>query len=180
MGFDSIQAGQNWGPRTETRKFNDAIADKGWSGAFWGRIEELKLPPFNYKGNNPYQAARREYEEKLGWHDPPPKADDGKVDAKVFEGKEATSLEVVRWVSRNVMIKDVKAEDAPSADAWALMWWIQRSTAQANDFWLRIWPKTLPASTTETTKGFEDDGEVIDLIERVRKEAACGQVRVGQ
>lgn len=97
----------------------------------------------------------------------------GRVPGKEFEGKTCGRAQVVDWVAKHLAIGDVSPEDAPSAEAWAMLTWVQRSYLNETDFWKSIYRALLPNKTELEAEGrFSDDGRgILRIISSVEK--AC-------
>ena len=99
-----------------------------------------------------------------------------------FGEKQATEVETIRWVSRNMAIRDPDPDTCPDASAWALLAHCRKVPAAANEFWKTTYTKLLPTRTQmEAQKGEKDvDGsktlEIIDDLLKIGKEAIkqCG------
>ena len=104
------------------------------------------------------------------------------VDLEVFEGKQATEVEVIRWVARNMMVSNPSTEECPDATAWALLAHCRMSPLAVAEFWKTTYTKLLPSrAQMEVQKGDnETDGskalEVIEDLLRISAEAkrSCG------
>jgi len=104
------------------------------------------------------------------------------VDLEVFEGKQATEVEVIRWVARNMMVSNPSTEECPDATAWALLSHCRMSPLAVAEFWKTTYTKLLPSrAQMEVQKGDnETDGskalEVIEDLLRISEEAkrSCG------
>jgi len=104
------------------------------------------------------------------------------VDLSVFEGKQATEVEIIRWVARNMMVNDPSIAECPDGSAWGLLAHCRQSNMSAAEFWKTTFTKLLPSrAQMEASKGEKDtDGskttEVIDELLSISKEAEklCG------
>jgi len=104
------------------------------------------------------------------------------VDLEVFEGKQATEVEVIRWVARNMMVSNPSAEECPDATAWALLAHCRMSPLAVAEFWKTTYTKLLPSrAQMEAQKGDnETDGsktlQIISELRKIGKEAIkqCG------
>lgn len=96
------------------------------------------------------------------------------VKAKMFKGKTCDERTAVQWVVENLMIVDVKPEQAPSATAWTMLMECRTDKDFRRAMLQSIWPKLLPSkSQLETTAKFEDTGaEALDLIRNLRAVSA--------
>ena len=96
-----------------------------------------------------------------------------RVPAQMFAGKTAATQETVAWVAQNIALTDVKPENAPSSESWAMLQWVRGAEANEREFWERIFTKLLPPRPQMVTaERFKDDGR--DLI------ALCDQIIVMQ
>jgi len=89
----------------------------------------------------------------------PPGQPQAKVEAAAFEGKEPCSVrEAVEWVFNNHAVPGLKAEDAPSAGAWALY----QEASKPDHRWSflqKVMDRLLPTrSTLELEDKRRDDG----------------------
>jgi len=104
------------------------------------------------------------------------------VDLEVFEGKQATEVEVIRWVARNMMVSNPSTEECPDSTAWALLAHCRMSPLALAEFWKTTYTKLLPSrAQMEVQKGDnETDGskalEVIEDLLKISEEAkrSCG------
>ena len=94
----------------------------------------------------------------------------GGLDGKVFNAAGASPRKVVEWVFDNLLLDDLKPDDAPSPGAWALLQDLKKYPDLRKEFYRSIWSKLLPTKTElDAAERFSDDGrEQIKLIERVR------------
>ena len=87
-----------------------------------------------------------------------------------FKAETASIAETVRWVASFLMINDARPEDAPSAEAWAMLQWARRNNANEAAFWGQIWRQLMPTKQAlEAETRFNDDGRpILDLISRIQ------------
>ena len=92
-----------------------------------------------------------------------------------FKAETASIAETVRWVASFLMVNDASPEDAPSAEAWAMLQWARRNNANEAAFWGQIWRQLMPTKQAlEAETRFNDDGRpILDLISRIQ--SATGQ-----
>jgi hypothetical protein len=95
---------------------------------------------------------------------------DGAVDSTVFASGNASTPECVSWVAKNIMLKDAKASDAPSSEAWSMLCWARRNNQNEAQFWGTIYTKLLPSrSQLDAEQKYRDDGRaVLSVIERLK------------
>lgn len=98
------------------------------------------------------------------------------VPAAMFADKpDVSSIEEVEWVKNHIAIADVRAEDAPSSGAWAMLYYVRTNHEGAKQFWTSINTKLFPSrSQLEKAAAFKDDGQDIDelLLKELRRAAA--------
>ena len=87
-----------------------------------------------------------------------------------FKAETASIAETVRWVASFLMVNDASPEDAPSAEAWAMLQWARRNNANEAAFWGQIWRQLMPTKQAlEAETRFNDDGRpILDLISRIQ------------
>lgn len=93
------------------------------------------------------------------------------VSRKMFHGKEANEIEVIRWVARNMDIRDVSPEDCPDAAAWRLLKRCRDSKLFEQLFWQSMWTKVVPsrAQIEKEAGPSEMDGtQEIAMIDKIR------------
>lgn len=88
-----------------------------------------------------------------------------------FEGREASEVEIIRWVVRNMDVKDVGVKDCPDPAAWTFLKECRASASFRQTFLAQVWAKILPARVS--TNGDEDknvvDGtDTISMIEKIQ------------
>jgi len=87
-----------------------------------------------------------------------------------FKAETASIAETVRWVASFLMVSDASPEDAPSAEAWAMLQWARRNNANEAAFWGQIWRQLMPTKQAlEAETRFNDDGKpILELISRIK------------
>jgi len=123
--------------------------------------KELKNNSFPSAGLTP-SAERSDFE---NW--------DGKID----------TINDLNWIYNNLMVKDVKASDAPSPGAWAHLQYHRSSDEAMTEFFTKVYPRLIPAKGTiqKLADLFHDDGRTtFDLIDRLLAEdaASSGEIPV--
>jgi len=96
---------------------------------------------------------------------------DGKID----------TISDINWLYNNLMVKDVKPEDAPSPGAWAHLQYHRSSKAAMAEFFTKVYPRLIPAKSTmqKMQDKFHDDGRTtFDLLDRLLAEDAAGEGEV--
>lgn len=151
---------------TESRgQMETRLKREGRSEAFEARCRALKAEGLS--GSDAYQLAVHEFSEPL-----PRVENNGRVPAKLFEGKVPPIRTTIEWVAQKIAISDVKPEHAPSSEAWGLLQWVQRSDTNESEFWRSIYPKLLPSrSQMESVdrpleQDEEDDDPTMRALER--------------
>lgn len=94
------------------------------------------------------------------------------VDAAVFEGRDCSVPDAIRWVAANIFVVGVSPETCPGPTAWNLLQW---SRVHPDDFYSSLFPKLVPARAVLETEGerFGDDGtEGLTLVESMMPKAA--------
>jgi len=118
----------------------------------------VKQPFFEVKGLQPKPTRGMRYmPESRDDDDDDAAPSGGLVSASVFAGKQTSASQTIDWVASHVAIRDVHPEEAPSATAWAMLQWVQRSPGNQAEFWRLIYPKRLP-----TSKAFEAEQQIIE------------------
>ena len=87
-----------------------------------------------------------------------------------FEGREASEVEVIRWVVRNMDVKDVGVKDCPDPAAWTFLKECRSSPSFRQTFLAQVWAKILPArvsSGNEDDKGAIDGSNTVSMIEKI-------------
>lgn len=92
------------------------------------------------------------------------------ADKGSFKAETASIAETVRWVASFLMVSDAVPEDAPSAEAWAMLQWARRNNANEAAFWGQIWRQLMPTKQAlEAETRFSDDGKpILELIDRIK------------
>ena len=88
-----------------------------------------------------------------------------------FRRKEANEIEVIRWVARNMDIRDVKPADCPDAAAWRLLKKCRESKLFEQLFWQSMWTKVVPSRTQlekEAGPSEMDGTQEIATIDKIR------------
>ena len=88
-----------------------------------------------------------------------------------FRRKEANEIEVIRWVARNMDIRDVKPADCPDAAAWRLLKKCRESRLFEQLFWQSMWTKVVPSRTQlekESGPSEMDGTQEIATIDKIR------------
>ncbi len=82
-------------------------------------------------------------------------------------------LKEVEWVKNNLVVADVKPEDAPSPGAWAMLVSYRASPGTARFFFEKIVSATMPRrQEIEAQERFKDDGRKLDdMADGVKKMA---------
>ncbi len=94
----------------------------------------------------------------------------GYAEASQFKAETASTADTVRWVASFLMVSDAAPEDAPSAEAWAMLQWARRNNANEASFWSQMWKQLMPTKQAlEAETRFSDDGRpIMDLIHRIQ------------
>ena len=94
----------------------------------------------------------------------------GYASASQFKAETASTADTVRWVASFLMVSDAAPEDAPSAEAWAMLQWARRNNANEASFWSQMWKQLMPTKQAlEAETRFSDDGRpIMDLISRIQ------------
>lgn len=103
----------------------------------------------------------------------------GEMDAEstlgsVFDGAGIVDFRVqFEWVLENIDRLDIKAHDAPSAGAWALLRQCRSDATFRKDMYKQALSKLMPdRKALESERRFYDDGRtMLDFIERIRQES---------
>ncbi|MFH1741369.1 MAG: hypothetical protein ABIH23_20385 [bacterium] len=94
------------------------------------------------------------------------------VDMAQFDGRDGTSLDIVKWVTRNLDVEVVDLEGCPDATAITLLNECRKDSKFRDEFWAKFFTKTIPTKGPENE---EDDQVILDgrvtieLIERIQK-----------
>lgn len=75
--------------------------------------------------------------------------------------RNVANSEAVQWVALNVANPNVRATDAPGSQAWGLLLWVRRSSANESSFWASMWPKLSPQLPKESELA---DEPCLDLV----------------
>jgi hypothetical protein len=97
-----------------------------------------------------------------------------------FEGREASEVEIIRWVARYMDIADVTPEMCPDPAAWSLLNACRRNPVFAVEFWRSVYTKIIPSRSQ--LEGKMGDGlmdgkvqvEIIDKILVLKQKAESG------
>lgn len=86
-----------------------------------------------------------------------------------FEGKTASIVEAIQWVSQNLENTNVTPEDAPCSEAWGMLVNYAQSAIRKADFWEKVFVKLIPSrSQLDTDKVVDVDGiKIVDAIDRL-------------
>lgn len=97
----------------------------------------------------------------------PPK----RLEAKFGEVSEDSSYVAIQWVGQHMAVLDVKESDAPDSTAYALLIRCQESPSFRDDFWAKIWIKTIPSTKAlESQQRFRDKGQpILELNAEIRR-----------
>jgi hypothetical protein len=95
---------------------------------------------------------------------------EGLLESSKFTDGGASTPECVAWVAKHMMVKDAKAESAPSSEAWSMLCWARRNNQNEAQFWGQIYTKLLPSrSQLDAEQRFKDDGrKVLGIIEKLK------------
>jgi len=87
--------------------------------------------------------------------------------------QQLSAVKEVEWVKNNLVVEDVKPEDAPSPGAWAMLVSYRRSPGTARLFFEKIMAGMLPRrQEIEAQERFRDDGRKLDdMADGVKKMA---------
>lgn len=97
-----------------------------------------------------------------------------------FAGKEASEVEIIRWVARWMCVADVTPADCPDAAAWNLRNQCLADSEFKADFWRTMYPKIIPSRGLldgDNDKPPVDGLPQVDMIEKllaVKAEAEGG------
>lgn len=103
-----------------------------------------------------------------------------RADFKNWDGKIDT-ISDINWIYNNLMVLDVKAEDAPSPGAWAHLQYHWSNQAAMAEFFTKVYPRLIPAKSTvqKMQDKFHDDGRAtFDLLDKLLEEDAAGEDEV--
>lgn len=80
-------------------------------------------------------------------------------------------LLIIQWVAQHIGVKDVQDSDAPNTTALALLRRCQKSPSMEDDFWNKVWVRTVPsASQRDAQRRFRDTGQkLLELNAEIRK-----------
>ena len=95
-----------------------------------------------------------------------------------FAGKEATEVEVIRWVAEHVEIEDVQPSDCPSKAAWNLLVACKQNPMFKAEFWRSIYTKIVPNKAQlepKAEEGATDGRSTLEMIERILDAASRAQ-----
>lgn len=89
------------------------------------------------------------------------------VTAETFKDKQASEVDVVRWVAANMMIQDPDPVDCPSAAAWSMLVQCRESGHARGEFWKMTFPKLLPsrAQMEADLNDVPDEGRAKEAID---------------
>ena len=98
-----------------------------------------------------------------------------------FGDREASEVEIIRWVVRYMDVADIKPEHCPDPAAWTYLNECRKSPAFRSSFLLQVWPKIVPSrAQLEDVAGRKFDGaadmEIIDQIIAARERAQGGVI----
>jgi hypothetical protein len=88
-----------------------------------------------------------------------------------FEGREASEVEIIRWVVRNMDVKDVGVKDCPDPAAWTFLKECRASANFRQTFLAQVWAKILPARVStngDEGKNVVDGSDTISMIEKIQ------------
>lgn len=88
-----------------------------------------------------------------------------------FEGREASEVEVIRWVVRNMDVMDVGVRDCPDPAAWTMLKECRASPSFRQTFLAQVWAKILPARVStngDDDKGAIDGSNTVSMIEKIQ------------
>jgi len=108
------------------------------------------------------------------------KATASKSDFTKWDGKIDT-ISDINWIYNNLMIADVKPEDAPSPGAWAHLMYHRSNQAAMTEFFTKVYPRLIPSKSAveKLQDKFHDDGRAtFDLLDRLLSECGGGPVEV--
>lgn len=104
------------------------------------------------------------------------------VPAGVWDGKEASEVECIRWVARNMDVLNVRAEDCPDPMAWSLLQRCRTNASFAEDFWKSMFTKIVPNKRDlgEGVEGEMDGEPQLETIEKVKQMAGAAKLSAGE
>jgi len=95
--------------------------------------------------------------------------------------RDADVLTVISWVAKNLDVPEaaIRKEDAPSAEAWGMLWSYRRSDVRKDEFWDKVYVKLIPSkSQLDSTTRHVVDGvqiqEACSRLLRLKEEAEGG------
>lgn len=91
------------------------------------------------------------------------------VRMSIFDGKECSEIEAIRWVGRVMGMHGVEPDSCPSAAAWNLMNHCRSDPDFQRTFWSSMFTKTIKGDRVGVERGDrEKDGEkTVDLCDRL-------------
>lgn len=94
-----------------------------------------------------------------------------RMDAKFGEVSDDSSYVAIQWVAQHMYVDDVQEDDAPDSTAYGLWLRCRESPSMMDDFWVKIWPKTVPSTKQlESQQRFRDTGQgLLELNAAIRK-----------
>ena len=95
---------------------------------------------------------------------------DSGVDPALYEGRsEASIIEIIQWVARNLENNNPQPAEAPSAEAWGMLKSYSRSDFRKDEFWDKMFSKLIPSKAQLDSRPPEalDDAGVNRIIERL-------------
>lgn len=96
----------------------------------------------------------------------------GLFDPGTFNSGSVSTRRAVEWVAEHLHTK-VQPSDAPDSKAWSMLQWA-RDERNVGDFWKNMLAK-VTTGRAEGDARFQDDGRVLELVERVRAAARAAE-----
>lgn len=107
------------------------------------------------------------------------------VDMKIFDGRDCSEVESIRWVGKVMGMHGVRVKDCPSASAWNLMNHCRADPDFRKTFWGSMYVKAIRRGSDEGDDGESDgkgDGEktmalcgrLLEISEALKKGASDG------
>jgi hypothetical protein len=87
-----------------------------------------------------------------------------------FAGREASEVDIIRWVARNMDVVDVRPSDCPDAAAWSLLNQCRMNAMFRAEFWRSMYTKIIPSrgQLGDDAGGGKGDGSLtVALIEKL-------------
>lgn len=121
------------------------------------------------KRGSPYTAAPHD-ESNPDTPNVPPLAP-AQLDAKFGEVSDDSSYVAIQWVGQHMWVADVKESDAPDSTAYGLLMRCQESPSFRDDFYTKLWGKTIPSQKQlDSQQRFRDNGsKLIALNAEIRR-----------